>query len=407
MPEDPVSSPWRSPRSTSRSGTSRPACSANRSSACSARCAKRSPSTAVAASPPSPNVSSRSSSPGGTDEGIGSVKMKVGTDWGSQPERDLARVAAARDAIGTATELFVDANGAYTRKQAIRLAHMFAELGVTWFEEPVSADDLDGLREIRGWSTCDVAAGEYGYDLAYFARMCGADAVDVVQADVSRCGGITEWQRAAALAAGHGLDISGHCAPEPPCPHRLRRAQRSAPRVLRRPRTRRPSAARRCPGPRRWTAVSGPKPARTRTSGVRRGRALPPRMTCYERLANALAVTRMSCGARDVVSSRTTSVLRFELSSLGRTTAGGDHSRVCAPRHERRPLTHGSVISTASGVRHRAPSRRCRSRLRRCPSASSIRQRQSDTTFVDEQRPVDTLWNASARPSCNAERAAS
>jgi L-alanine-DL-glutamate epimerase-like enolase superfamily enzyme len=146
------------------------------------------------------------------EQGIPRVKMKVGTAWGRRPERDLARAEEAREAIGPDAELFVDANGAYTRKQAVRLAGEYADLGVSWFEEPVSSDDLDGLHEIRGMVEPDVAAGEYGYDLAYFGRMCGAGAVDVVQADVSRCAGITEWLRVAALAAGHGLQVSGHCA---------------------------------------------------------------------------------------------------------------------------------------------------------------------------------------------------
>jgi len=146
------------------------------------------------------------------ESAIPRVKMKVGTAWGRAPQRDLARAAVAREAIGPEAELFVDANGGYTRKQAVRTARGYDDLGVVWFEEPVSSDDLEGLREIRDLVRADVAAGEYGYDLAYFGRMCGAGAVDVVQADVSRCGGITEWLRVAAVAAAHGLQISGHCA---------------------------------------------------------------------------------------------------------------------------------------------------------------------------------------------------
>ena len=145
-------------------------------------------------------------------ERIPRVKMKVGSAWGSRPDRDVARVELARDTIGSDAELFVDANGAFTRKQAVRQARSYSELGVTWFEEPVSSDDLDGLREIRDLVDVDVAAGEYGYDLPYFQRMCVAGAVDVLQADVSRCAGITEWLRVAGLAAAHGLQISGHCA---------------------------------------------------------------------------------------------------------------------------------------------------------------------------------------------------
>ena len=87
------------------------------------------------------------------------------------------------------------------------------ECDVRWFEEPVSSDDLVGLRQVRNAVRADVAAGEYGGDLTYFRRMCAADAVDCLQADVSRCGGITEWLRVAAVAAAHHLEISGHCAP--------------------------------------------------------------------------------------------------------------------------------------------------------------------------------------------------
>jgi L-alanine-DL-glutamate epimerase-like enolase superfamily enzyme len=140
------------------------------------------------------------------------VKLKVGTAWGARPLRDLERVGRVREALGDEIELYVDANGAYDRKQAIRLAREFADLGVTWFEEPVSSDDLEGLREVRDQSTTEVAAGEYGYDLAYFQRMLHAGAVDCLQADVSRCAGITEWLRVAALAAAHNLEISAHCA---------------------------------------------------------------------------------------------------------------------------------------------------------------------------------------------------
>jgi L-alanine-DL-glutamate epimerase-like enolase superfamily enzyme len=147
------------------------------------------------------------------DQQIPRVKMKIGTAWGSAEDRDRHRVALARQAIGDTAELYVDANGGYTAKQAIRLARDFAHLGVTWFEEPVSSDDLTGLATIRAMVDQDVAAGEYGYDLAYFAAMCRAGAVDVLQADVSRCAGITEWLRVAALADAHGLEVSGHCAP--------------------------------------------------------------------------------------------------------------------------------------------------------------------------------------------------
>jgi L-alanine-DL-glutamate epimerase-like enolase superfamily enzyme len=121
--------------------------------------------------------------------GIPRVKMKVGRNPGEDPKR----VRAAREAIGTDAELFVDANGAYDRKQALRLAREFAECEVNWFEEPVSSDDLEGLSFVRAAAPkgMEVAAGEYGYDSFYFRRMLQAGAVDVLQADASRCGGIT------------------------------------------------------------------------------------------------------------------------------------------------------------------------------------------------------------------------
>ncbi|MBO1332985.1 enolase C-terminal domain-like protein [Streptomyces sp. VRA16 Mangrove soil] len=141
------------------------------------------------------------------------VKIKVGEGWGRAVPRDLQRVRHARQVIGPQAELYVDANGAYNRKQAVRVGEALVAQMVGWFEEPVSADDLTGLRLVRDALVCDVTAGEYGYDLPCFARMIGAGAVDCVQIDVTRCGGITEFLRAAALAQAHGLEVSAHGAP--------------------------------------------------------------------------------------------------------------------------------------------------------------------------------------------------
>jgi L-alanine-DL-glutamate epimerase-like enolase superfamily enzyme len=140
---------------------------------------------------------------GWVEQGIPRVKMKVGSD----PEEDPARVGCAREAIGPETELFVDANGGYSRKQALELAQRFrAEADVSWFEEPVSSDDLEGLRLLRDRAPAGMAitAGEYGYDVPYFRRMLSAGAVDVQQADVTRCAGITELLRVDGLCRAHG-----------------------------------------------------------------------------------------------------------------------------------------------------------------------------------------------------------
>lgn len=139
------------------------------------------------------------------------VKMKVG----SVPSADPGRVAAAKAAIGKHT-LFVDANGAYGVKEALFLAQRFAqEAEVGWFEEPVSSDDLPGLRQVRDAApVCmDIAAGEYGYTCDYFRRMLEAQAIDVQQADVTRCGGYTGFLQVAALCEAQHIDLSGHCAP--------------------------------------------------------------------------------------------------------------------------------------------------------------------------------------------------
>jgi L-alanine-DL-glutamate epimerase-like enolase superfamily enzyme len=144
-------------------------------------------------------------------DGLRCVKMKIGR----QPEEDVPRVRAVRMAIGPEPEIFVDANGAYSRKLALRQAAAFAELGVTWYEEPVSSEDLEGLRLLRDRAPpgVEVSAGEYGYDSVYFRRMCAGGAVDVLQADATRCMGVTGFMRAAAVADAFLLPLSSHCAP--------------------------------------------------------------------------------------------------------------------------------------------------------------------------------------------------
>ena len=148
---------------------------------------------------------------GWVEQGIPRVKIKIGESDGTRLDRDLARIAFARSAIGGDTELYVDANGGYTAKQALRAAEAFAGSNVTWFEEPVSSDDVEGLRRLREQLSLDVAAGEYAWDLDGARRL--VESVDCLQIDATRCGGYTEWFRIAALAAAHGLEVSGHCAP--------------------------------------------------------------------------------------------------------------------------------------------------------------------------------------------------
>ncbi len=148
---------------------------------------------------------------GWVNEGIRTVKIKVGT----HPEQDVERVAIARKVIGNEVGLFVDANGAYSARQAVEKAHQFAEYNVTWFEEPVTSDNLDGLKFIRDHSPSEmnIAAGEYGYTLPYFKDMISHKSVDVLQADATRCGGITGFLKAGHLCEAYHLPFSSHCAP--------------------------------------------------------------------------------------------------------------------------------------------------------------------------------------------------
>ncbi len=144
-------------------------------------------------------------------QGLTAVKMKVGRD----ADADVERVGAAREAIGAEVRLFVDANGAYTVEQAQGQAEAFAGFDVRWFEEPVSSDHLAELRLLRARRPANmaIAAGEYGYDLFYFRRMLEAGAVDALQADATRCGGVTGFMAAADLADAFGVPLSSHCAP--------------------------------------------------------------------------------------------------------------------------------------------------------------------------------------------------
>jgi L-alanine-DL-glutamate epimerase-like enolase superfamily enzyme len=142
-------------------------------------------------------------------DGIPGVKMKVGRD----PALDPDRLIAAREAIGPHVELMVDANGAFTAAAAREWAARYADYGVRWLEEPVSSDDVDALRRVRDTAPpgMAVAAGEYAWSPRDVGRLLGA--VDVAQADATRCGGLTGLLAADALCAAHGTPLSLHCAP--------------------------------------------------------------------------------------------------------------------------------------------------------------------------------------------------
>lgn len=148
---------------------------------------------------------------GWLDAGCGLMKIKVAESWGSCVDRDLERVRRLREFAGDNVRLMVDANGGYTRGQARRVGAALDELGVVWFEEPVSSDDVQGLAVTRDALRCDVTAGEYASDVYDASALCSA--VDCLQLDATRCGGYTGFLRGSAIAAAHNLEVSGHCAP--------------------------------------------------------------------------------------------------------------------------------------------------------------------------------------------------
>ena len=128
---------------------------------------------------------------GWAEQGIRAVKMKIGTDAAADP----SRVRTAREAVGDDVQLFVDANGAYSRKQALGMAELFwREDRVTWFEEPVSSDDLEGLRLMRdrGPGGMQIAAGEYGYMPADFRLLLTAGVAVLVVSALSILGSSTQ-----------------------------------------------------------------------------------------------------------------------------------------------------------------------------------------------------------------------
>ena len=143
--------------------------------------------------------------------GFVGVKMKVGKDFGNSEREDIDRVAAVRNSIGNDVALYVDANGAYRAKQAIYLAKEYENYQIGWFEEPVIADDIYGLAQVKNSIPIPVATGENEFTRHGFKELISRDAVDIVQPDGGRVGGVTEWMKIAQLADSFNLQVASHC----------------------------------------------------------------------------------------------------------------------------------------------------------------------------------------------------
>ena len=147
---------------------------------------------------------------GYVEQGIKRVKMKVGKDFGKSEREDIERVAAVRKAVGNDVALYIDANNGYYPKQAVYMAKEFEQHQVGWFEEPVLADDVQGLAEVRRAIDIPVASGEHEYTKYGFRELISRGGVDIVQPDVGRVGGVTEWTKVAHMAQAFNLPVAPH-----------------------------------------------------------------------------------------------------------------------------------------------------------------------------------------------------
>jgi L-alanine-DL-glutamate epimerase-like enolase superfamily enzyme len=147
---------------------------------------------------------------GYVEKGIPRVKMKVGKDFGQSEREDVKRLAAVRKAVGDDVEVYIDANNGYYAKQAIYMAKEFAQYNIGWFEEPVLADDIEGLAQIAAAIDIPVATGEHEYTKYGFKDLIARGGADIVQPDVGRVGGVTEWMKVAHLAHAFNLPVAPH-----------------------------------------------------------------------------------------------------------------------------------------------------------------------------------------------------
>jgi D-arabinonate dehydratase len=147
---------------------------------------------------------------GYVEKGIPRVKMKVGKDFGQSEREDIKRLAAVRKAVGDDVEIYIDANNGYYAKQAIYMAKEFAQFNIGWFEEPVLADDIEGLAQIAAAIDIPVATGEHEYTKYGFKDLIARGGADIVQPDVGRVGGVTEWMKVAHLAHAFNLPVAPH-----------------------------------------------------------------------------------------------------------------------------------------------------------------------------------------------------
>jgi L-alanine-DL-glutamate epimerase-like enolase superfamily enzyme len=139
-------------------------------------------------------------------DGFGGCKLKVGRPI----HEDVARIFAVREAVGPGFEIFTDANQAFHVDEAIRRARAYEPLDIGWFEEPLTADDIEGHRRLVEHTTLPIAVGESIYSHLHFREYLERHACSIVQVDAGRVGGITPWLKVAHMAEAFNIAICPH-----------------------------------------------------------------------------------------------------------------------------------------------------------------------------------------------------
>ena len=140
------------------------------------------------------------------ERGFSAIKVKVGRGVAT----DMAHVAAVRDAIGPDVALMLDCNCAYSVREAINLVGALRDLDIFWIEEPVAADDHQGLLEVRRRAPMAIATGENDFSVGGLRDVIANRAADIIMPNVTRAAGLTGALKIAAFAEGHGLEIAPH-----------------------------------------------------------------------------------------------------------------------------------------------------------------------------------------------------